>query len=210
MPNLSPAVKLYHSRHAPNARRVRIFLAEKGVSIAMVDVDLAKLEHREDGFHAVNPFETVPVLELEDGAEISESIAICRYFEELQPSPALFGADARQRVEIEMWQRRVEFLLFLPIAQAFRHSHPAMAKMESPQVPDWAASNKAKALLAMERFDAALEGRPFIAGEAYSVADVTGLVALDFTRQARIAIPEAFKNLNRWRADLSARPSASA
>lgn len=203
-------MRLYHSIHAPNARRVRIFLAEKGLSIDKVDVDLGKLEHRQDAFHSVNPFETVPVLELDDGAKISESIAICRYFEELQPLPALFGTGPWQRVEVEMWQRRVEFLLFLPIAQTFRHSHPAMAKMESPQVPDWAAANRAKALLAMERFDAALQGRAFIAGDAYTIADITGLVALDFTRQARIVIPEGLHNLYRWRADLAARPSAAA
>jgi glutathione S-transferase len=203
-------MKLHQSLQAPNPRRVRIFLFEKGLSVPMVNVDLGKLEQRTPEFHAINAFETIPVLELDDGTMIGESIAICRFFEEAQPLPALFGADARQRVDVEMWQRRVEFQLFLPIAQAFRHSHPAMAAMESPQVPDWCASCKAKALLAMERFDGALEGRPFIAGDAFSVADITGLVALDWARYARIAIPGEFKNLNRWHADLKGRPSAKA
>ena len=203
-------MKLHQSLQAPNPRRVRIFLFEKGLSVPMVNVDLGKLEQRTPEFHAINAFETIPVLELDDGTMIGESIAICRFFEEAQPLPALFGADARQRVDVEMWQRRVEFQLFLPIAQAFRHSHPAMAAMESPQVPDWCASCKAKALLAMERFDGALEGRPFIAGDAFSVADITGLVALDWARYARITIPGEFKNLNRWHADLKGRPSAKA
>jgi len=201
-------MKLYHSTHAPNARRVRIFLAEKRIEVSFVDVDLARLNHREESFRAINPFETVPVLELDDGTKIAESIAICRYFEELRPSPALFGTTMIERVEVEMWQRRVEFFLLLPIAQVFRHTHPAMGRLESPQVPEWAASSRAKALASFARFDAALEGRPFIAGERFSIADVTGLVALDFTRPARLSIPENLRNLHRWRADLSARPGS--
>ena len=114
------------------------------------------------------------MLELDDGAMIGESIAICRYFEEIAAAAGAFRRNARQRVEVEMWQRRLEFQLFLPIAQAFRHAHPAMAAMESPQVPDWSASCKTKALLAMERFDKALDGRAFIAGDDFSVADITG------------------------------------
>ncbi len=203
-------MKLHQSLQAPNPRRVRIYLAEKGISVPMVNVNLGKLEQRAPEFRGLNAFETIPLLELDDGTVIGESIAICRYFEEMQPLPSLFGADARSRVAIEMWQRRLEFQLFLPIAQAFRHAHPAMAAMESPQVPDWSAACKAKALLAMERFDKSLEGRTFIAGDDYSVADITGLVALDWARYARIAIPEDLKALRRWHAALAARPSAKA
>ena len=201
-------MKLHHSIHAPNARRVRIFLAEKGIEIPLIDVDLGKLDHRQAAFQAVNPFETVPVLELEDGTKIAESIAICRYFEELRRSPNMFGATPLERAEVEMWQRRAEFFLLLPIAQVFRHSHPAMAKLESPQVPDWAGSNRVKAQAHFARFDTALEGRPFLAGERFSVADVTGLVALDFSKAARLAIPDELKNLHRWWADLAARPGS--
>jgi hypothetical protein len=130
-------LKLYNSNIAPNPRRVRIFLAEKGVSIPRVEVDLGKLEHKRPEFSARNPFETIPVLELDDGTIIGESIAICRYIEELHPEPNLFGATALERALVEMWQRRLEWRIFLPIAQAFRHSHPRMAEMENPQLPDW-------------------------------------------------------------------------
>jgi len=201
-------MRLYHSIHAPNARRVRIFLAEKGIEIPLVDVDLGELDHRQAAFRAVNPFETVPVLELDDGTIIAESVAICRYFEELTPTPNLFGSTPLERAEVEMWQRRAEFFLLLPIAQVLRHSHPAMAKLESPQVPDWAASNRVKAQAHFARFDATLEGRPFLAGERFSIADITGLVALDFSKPARLAIPEEFKNLRRWWVDLAARPGS--
>ena len=203
-------MKLHQSTHAPNARRVRVFLAEKGLAVTLVEHDLGKFDHRREAFQSLNVFETVPVLELDDGRVISESIAICRHFEELQPAPTLFGADARARVEIEMGQRRAEFHLLMPIAQAFRHSHPGMAKLESPQIPEWAAVNKARAIVAMERFDGLLAERPFIAGEAYSVADITGMVAMDMTRLARIAVPEGLGNLLRWREAVSARPSAKA
>jgi glutathione S-transferase len=203
-------LKLFNSNSAPNPRRVRIFLAEKGVSIPTVDVDLAKLEHKTPDFSALNPFQTIPTLELDDGTVISESIAICRYIEELHPEPNLFGSSPLERAMIEMWQRRVELYLAAPIAQVFRHTHPHMAKLEDPQVPDWAAANRPRALRAMAIFDDILRGRPFIAGDRFTVADITGLVALDFTRPARIAIPPELAHLNRWREALTARPSAKA
>lgn len=203
-------MKLYNSNFAPNPRRVRIFLAEKGVSIPRVEVDLAKLEHKTPEFSALNPFQTIPVLELDDGTMISESIAICRYVEELYPAPNLFGATPLERATVEMWQRRVEWCLLLPIAQVFRHTHPHMAKMEEPQVADWAAANRPRALRNLRIFDGVLSDRPFIAGDRFTVADITGLVALDFTRPARIAIPAEFVHLNRWRNELTARPSATA
>jgi glutathione S-transferase len=109
-------LKLYNSNLAPNPRRVRIFLAEKGLSIPRAEVDLAKLEHKTAEFSAVNPFQTIPVLELDDGTMISESIAICRYVEELYPEPNLFGATPLERATVEMWQRRIELHLMLPIA----------------------------------------------------------------------------------------------
>jgi glutathione S-transferase len=203
-------MKLYNSNFAPSPRRVRIFLAEKGVSIPRVEVDLGKLEHKRPEFSALNPFQTIPILELDDGTMISESIAICRYIEELCPEPNLFGATALERAMVEMWQRRLEWRLFLPIAQAFRHSHPRMAEMEDPQIPGWGAANRPKALQAMALVDDGLRGRPFIAGDRFTVADITGLVALDFAKPARITIPTELSNLNRWRQTLAARPSAAA
>ncbi len=203
-------MKLYNSNFAPNPRRVRVFLAEKGVTVATVDVDLAKLQHKTPPFSAVNPFQVIPALELDDGTVIGESIAICRYIEELHPQPNLFGATPLERAEVEMWQRRVEWHLLLPIAQVFRHSHPHMAQMEDPQVPDWAAANRPRALRNMMIFDDVLKQRPFVAGERFTVADITGLVALDFARPARIPIPPELIHLTRWHEALRARPSAAA
>jgi len=203
-------VKLYNSNLAPNPRRVRIFLAEKGVSIPQVEVDLAKLEQKTPEFSALNPFQTIPVLELDDGTLISESIAICRYIEEIHPEPNLFGATPLERASIEMWQRHAELRLLMPIAQVFRHTHPAMTEMEKPQVADWAAANRPRALRNMEIFDQVLRDRPFLAGDRFTVADITGLIALDFTKPARIAIPAELAHLNRWRATVKARPSATA
>jgi glutathione S-transferase len=203
-------MKLYNSNLAPNPRRVRIFLAEKGVTIPRIEVDLAKLEHKAPEFSRLNPFRTIPVLELDDGTLISESIAICRYIEELHPEPNLFGATPLERATIEMWQRRVELHLLSPISQVFRHTHPHMATMEDPQVADWAAANRPRALRNMEIFDEVLRDRPFVAGDRFTVADITGLIALDFTRPARIAIPPELAHLNRWHQALKARPSATA
>jgi glutathione S-transferase len=203
-------MKLYNSNFAPSPRRVRIFLAEKNVSVPTVDVDLARLEQRAEDFSALNSFQRIPVLVLDDGAAICESMAICRYFEETHPDPPLFGVGALERALVEMWQRRLEFGLFLQIANAFRHSHPHMAQMEVPQIAELAQTSKPKAVEAMARIDRELDGRAFIAGDRFSVADITGLVALDFARTARIAIPEELRQLRRWHADLSARPSAKA
>jgi glutathione S-transferase len=203
-------MKLYNSNLAPSPRRVRIFLAEKGVSIPYVEVDLAKLDHKTPEFSGLNPFETIPVLELDDGTRIAETIAICRYIEALWPAPNLFGSTALEQATIEMWQRQLEWRLLFPIAQVVRHSHPKMAEMERPQIPDWAAANRPRALRAMSIVDETLRDRPFIAGERFTVADITGLVALDFAKSARIAIPPELVHLNRWHGALKARPSAAA
>ena len=203
-------MKLYNSNLAPSPRRVRIFLAEKGVSIPCVEVDLAKLEHKTAEFSGLNPFETIPVLELDDGTRIAETIAISRYIEAIRPEPNLFGLTALEQAMIEMWQRQLEWRLFFPIAQVVRHSHPKMAEMERPQIPDWAAANRPRVLKAMSIVDETLRDRPFIAGERFTVADITGLVALDFAKSARIAIPPELVHLNRWHGALKTRPSAAA
>ena len=142
-------MKLYNGRFAPNARRVRMFLAEKGIDAPLVEVDLAKLEQRSPSFTTLNPFQRIPALELDDGTVIAESMAICRYFEELHPEPPLFGVGALERATVEMWQRRLELSLLVPVAQAFRHAHPAMAAMETPQVGAWADACKTHAGEAM-------------------------------------------------------------
>ena len=203
-------MKLYDAGRAPNPRRVRIFLAEKGVSVALVPIDLGKFEHRTPAYVAVNPLQRTPALELDDGTVLTELIAICRYFEELHPEPPLFGTDALSRATVEMWQRRLEFGLLGVVAEVFRHLHPAMAQMEIPQVPAWGEANKPKVLSFLSLVDRELGAREFIAGDRFSVADITGLVGLDFMKPAKIALPDEFANVRRWHAALAARPSAQA
>ncbi len=203
-------MKLFDGGRAPNPRRVRIFLAEKGIEVPLVPVDMAALEHKGGEVAARNPLLRLPVLELDDGTILCESVAICRYFEELQPEPALFGRGPLGRARVEMWQRRLEFGLFSAVAAAFRHIHPAMKEWEVPQIAGWGEANKPKALDFMRLLDSHLATSQFAAGDAFSIADITGLVALDFAKPARIAIPPEFEHLTRWYEALKARPSASA
>ncbi|MFD9901243.1 glutathione S-transferase [Mesorhizobium sp. NPDC059025] len=203
-------MKLYDGGRAPNPRRVRIFLAEKGLSVPLEPVDMGALGHREEAVTSRNPLQRLPVLELDDGTVLTETVAICRYFEELHPEPVLFGTGALGRAQVEMWQRRMEFNLFTPVAQAFRHIHPAMKEWEVPQVPEWGEANKPKAVEFLRLLDKELAGREFIAGGSYSVADITGLVAVDFMKPARIPVPEDCKHVLRWYRTVSGRPSAGA
>lgn len=203
-------MKLYDASVTPNCRRVRIFLAEKGITIPLVPVDLAKLEHKKPEYEAINPVQQVPALELDDGTIITESVAICRYFEEIQSKPSLLGATIMERVEIEMWQRRLEINLFMPVMAVFRHSHPAMAEMESPQIPAWSEANKPRVLSFLKILNEHLRGRYFICAEKFTVADITALVAIDFLRPARLTIPEEMIHILRWHREVSERPSTKA
>jgi glutathione S-transferase len=203
-------MKILETRTAPNPRRVRIFLAEKGIAVPFEELDLMKGELKTPQFTELNWFQRVPVLILDDGTAIAETIAICRYFEELQPEPALLGKGALGRATVEMWNRRIELGLFLCVAQAFRHLHPAMAHLEVPQVPAWGEANKPRALEVLGFLDRELAGRPYIAGNDFSVADITALVAVDFMRPARIQRPPELQNVERWYQEVSARPSAKA
>ena len=203
-------MKLYDGGRAPNPRRVRIYLAEKGIEVPMEQVDLGALQHKSASFTAINPIQRVPVLVLDDGTIISESIAICRYFEALNPEPSLFGRGARDIAHIEMWNRRLELHLLFPISHVFRNSHPAMKAMEVPQVPAWAEANKPRIADFLAILDQELAGQPFVAGDHYTVADITGLVAVDFMKPAKLAVPDDLKNLRRWHEAVSSRPSASA
>ena len=203
-------MKLYDGGRAPNPRRVRIFLAEKGIEIPLESVDLGSLEHKSESFTALNPLQRLPVLTLDDGTVITESIAICRYFEELKPDPPLFGTGALEIAMVEMWQRRVEQNLLAGVSHIFRNSHPAMKEMEVPQVPAWAEANKPRAMDFLHMLDRELKDRRFVAGEHYTGADITGLVAVDFMKPAKLAVPDELKNVKRWHADVSARPSAQA
>ncbi|MBK8457574.1 MAG: glutathione S-transferase [Phyllobacteriaceae bacterium] len=203
-------MKLFDGGKAPNPRRVRIFLAEKGISVPLVPVDMGAMGHRSADVTARNPLQRLPVLELDDGTVIAESVAICRYFEELHPSPPLFGVGAKGRALVEMWQRRMELNFLGSVASAFRHIHPAMKEWEIPQIPEWGEANKPKALEFLALMERELAGRRFAAGDDFTIADITGLVTLDFMKPARIEVPADMVNVLRWRDDLRARPSAAA
>lgn len=203
-------MKLYDGGRAPNPRRVRIFLAEKGIEVPLVPIDMVAMGHKSEEMTDRNPLQRLPVLELDDGTMLSESVAICRYFEELHPEPVLFGRGALGKAQVEMWNRRVELTFLSAVAAAFRHVHPAMKDWEVPQVPEWGEINKPKAIAFLHLLDRELAGREFIAGNEFSIADITGLVAVDFMKPARIVIPDELANVLRWRETVSARPSALA
>lgn len=203
-------MKIIEDARAPNPRRVRIFLAEKGITMDYEQVDITEFEHKQPGFTELNPLQRVPVLVLDDGTVISESMAICRYFEELQPEPALMGTGPEGKARTEMWHRRMELNLLYPVAQTFRHLHPAMKEMEQPQVPEWGEVNRPRALTMLSLLNEELIARPFIAGNEYSVADITAHVAIDFMKPARIQRPDNLPNLERWHDEVSSRPSAKA
>ena len=203
-------MKLFDGGRAPNPRRVRVFLAEKGITVPLVPIDMGALEHRKSSVSSRNPLQRLPVLELDDGTILTESVAICRYFEELHPEPALFGKGALGKAQVEMWQRRMEFNLLSCVAQAFRHIHPAMKEWEIPQIPEWGEANKAKAVEFLKLLDTELANREFAAGDAYSIADITGMIAIDFMKPARIKVPDECANVLRWYSAVSSRPSASA
>jgi len=202
-------MKLYDSVRAPNPRRVRIFLAEKGLTLPLVTIDLAKFEHRDVAFSKLNPLQRTPALELDDGTVITESVAICRYIEELHPEPSLFGRTPVERALVEMWNRRVELGLFAAVTHVFRHLHPGMATHESPQVAEWGEANKAKLFEALTLINERLEESPHLAGNELSIADITLLCAVDFMKPTRLRIPDDHHHLLRWHASVSARASAA-
>jgi glutathione S-transferase len=203
-------MKLYDSALAPNPRRVRIFLAEKGITVPTERVDLGTMQHKSAAYAAVNPLQRVPALALDDGTVIAESIAICRYFEAVNPSPAMFGVGALEQAVVEMWNRQIEHDLFFPVAQVFRHLHPAMKDMEVPQVASWGEANKPRVAAFLPILERQLETGPFVCGPRYSVADITALVAIDFMKPAKLAVPPEYANIAKWRAQVAARPSARA
>lgn len=202
-------MKLYDSGRAPNPRRVRVFLAEKGITVPSEQVDIGAMEHKSAEFTAVNPLQRLPVLELDDGTIITESMAICRYFEGLRPEPPLFGRGAKEEALVEMWNRRLELHLLACVAAVFRHLHPAMRELED-QVPEWGEANKPRVMDFLQFLDGELAGRLYVTGDHYTVADITGLIALDFMKPAKLAVPEELSNVRRWHGQVSARPSARA
>jgi glutathione S-transferase len=189
---------------------VRVFLAEKGITIPTEQVDLGNLQQRSEAYTAINPLQRVPALVLDDGTVITESVAICRYFEALQPAPPLFGRDALEGALIEMWNRRVEFHLYVPVSTVFQHLHPAMKAMVDPQVSAWGEANKPPIFDFLRLLDGELKSRPYVAGPELTIADITALVAVDFMKVSKLTVPGELVDLRRWYALVSARPSASA
>jgi glutathione S-transferase len=203
-------MKLYNEHNpAPNPRRVRIFLAEKAVSMPFVHVPMRQGAHKSAEFMLKNSLGQVPVLELDDGSTLSESIAICRYLEELHPAPALFGNDAWQRAQVEMWIRRVEFALMSRIGAVWVNTHQYTAHLGT-QYKDYGEAMRIRSVKAMQWLDAELKEREFLATENFSMADIVALTTIDFATFIGIETPAELGHLRAWHARVSARPSAAA
>lgn len=183
-------------------------MAEKGLNIPTQQLEFGSVKSTE--FTRLNEDQKVPILQLDDGTVIGETVAICRYLEVLHPEPALMGRGAQGQAISEMWQRRIELGLFGAVAQCFRHLHPSMATFEVPQVPSWGEANRDHALAALIKVDARLARSQFIGGDEFGIADITAMVAVDFMKPARISRPVGLANLERWYGEVSARPSAGA
>lgn len=206
-------MKLYVSPYAPNPRRVTMFMAEKGIdNIELVTVDLMKDEHRTPDFLARNPLGLVPVLELDDGRTLSETRAICTYLEGLYPEPNLLGRDFEERAFIEMADRRVELQLFRGLTDWVRHTHPALATLEKPQFAEFGASQAGKARDKARWFDELLGRQMYVAGDRFTIADITAYCGLEFAKALMKFRPdeEGLKNVQAWRDRIHARPSAAA
>jgi glutathione S-transferase len=203
-------MKLYDYKAGPNPRRVRIYLAEKGVEIPLVNVDIMKREQKSPEFLKKNPIGSIPVLELDDGTCISESVAICRYIEEIHPEPSLFGRTPKEKAIVEMWLRRVELNFMMPVGMVWIHGHPLTAKLIT-QIQDAAEQNRKRVHMGYKLLDDQLSQTTFIAGDAYSVVDAVALGSLDFAN-GLVGVPygDDLPNLKRWHDAVSARPSAQA
>lgn len=209
-------MKFYDCTPAPNPRRARIFLAEKGVEVEMIQVDLFAGEQLTDDFKSINPRCTVPVLELNDGKRLTENVGIAIYLEELVPDPPLLGRNALERAEVASWNARSEFDGIFAVGEAFRNSTPGMkdraltGTRNFPQLPELVERGTVRAADYLAVLNGHLETREFIATDRYTMADITALVMVDFAAWIKLPIPEDYTNLQRWHAVVSARPSAKA
>ena len=208
-------MKFYDCQTAPSPRRVRIFLAEKGLDIDTVQVDLGKGEQLSDDFRKINPDCVVPALQLDDGTCISEVTAICQYFEDLHPDPALLGSSPEERARVSMWNAKVEQLGLIAMMDAFRNSAKGLVDRALPgpesyaQIPALAERGHRRVLQFYDRLNDQLADNPFVAGNHYSIADISAMVLVDFAGWVKISIPEDASNLARWYGDVSTRPSAA-
>lgn len=195
---------------APNPRRVRIFLAEKNLKVPTELLSIVAGEHKKPEFLAVNPLGQIPALKLDDGDVITESLSICRFFEALNPDPPMFGKGPKGVAEVDMWVRRVELRLMVPVGMVWMHTHPFTARVVVPQYTEFGESNRPRVIAAMRYFDESLAGRNWLAGKDYTIADITLLTTIDFAIFIGIAIPDDMPNLAAWHERASARPSAKA
>ena len=202
-------MKLYVSHRAPNPRRVLMFLAEKGVQLPLVQVDLNAQEHKSAAFRAKSPLARIPALEFDDGRVLTETRAICTWLEGQYPQPNLMGIDSTERAFIEMADRRVEWYFMLPIGQCIRHTHPGLAPLEQPQFPDFGRSQGEKLRETAAWLDTELQRQPWMAGERFTIADITAFCAIEFAKLMRFhAGEQGFAALQAWRDRVAERPSA--
>lgn len=202
-------MKLYDSTIAPNPRRVRMFLAEKGIQVPLEQVDLMKGVNRQEEFLKKNPMGGLPVLELDDGTCISESLVICEYFEDLQPEPSLIGRTPQERAVTRMWERRMEIEVMFPMLSAFRHGAP-LFKGRIAQVPEMIAPSRAAAAKRLAWVNEILGTREFVAGDRFTLADITLFCTIDFAGMVGEKYDPALTNLVRFHEAMKARPSAAA
>ncbi|MEM6708670.1 MAG: glutathione S-transferase family protein [Pseudomonadota bacterium] len=202
-------MKLHEFNKAPNSRRVHIFMAEKGVEIPRVEVDILGAENLSPAFKEKNPMGRIPVLELDNGRFIAESVAICRYLEETNPSPLLFGSTPESKATVEMWNRRAELSFLMPVAQAFRNLSGAFKDRETCNA-DWGEISKTVAAEAVPAFEAQLASTEYLAGDSVSIADITFLVSLDFARRTQVYTAGPGPNVARWYELMQTRSSTGA
>jgi len=194
---------------APNPRRVRIFAAEKGIDLPSKEVSIPKREQKAEDFVAKNPRGQTPILELDDGTVIAESVAIMRYLEAEDPEPPLFGTTAREIADIEMWCRRVEMILMPPVGAVWVHTHPFTAALPGRNA-EWGEANRPRVAEAMRFFDESLKARDYLAGDVFSAADILLLTTVDFAKFVGLEMPGECAALAAWHERVSARPSAAA
>ena len=203
-------MKLYNNAHAPNPRRVRMLLAEKDVSdYAIEELDIGAGDNLKDEFRAMNPIAKVPVLELDDGLCLSETPAICRYLDEIYPEPALYGSSPKERAIIDMWDHRMEYSLLLPALFAFQHLSGFFKDRMNP-LAEWGSDNAENFKKALPVLEQQLSQNDWVAGPAFSVADITALCAIEFARIVKIRVGEEYPSTLRWYAAMKERPSYKA
>ena len=200
-------MKIYSSSFAPNPRKVLIYLKEKGISdIEIINLDLAKLEHKTPEYKAIAPNSRVPALQLDDGTVILETTAMCRYLERLYPEPNMFGESPMEIASIEMWYSRVSFELMMPLMHGFRHTHPHMSEMEN-QNQEFGLAQRKLAVKELKNYDKIIESREFIAGDRFTYADLQMVTSLQFLVRLNKLDIEDYENLNDYIIQVSSRPS---